>query len=208
METLTGEFDSMPARPDPAPARGAVNWDVFDNETTDGAEFIEERAPEPQASPLDMREGRNMVEGTGEMIPMVSLEDYTPTTGDVDRRLVWFRLADGRSMIPALESGRYRFADESGHRWVNEYQLAHFRNLPPETIQTDNYGVRWTLASNYESSMGIVLGVTRNLREGVISADMPPMPPSRGRNRKKLYRKRPMPDIKAEKYYAGKEYIA
>lgn len=166
----------------------AIQW-TFDAELT----------PHPEVPPTPivnlatedvLREGRQLMDGNRVSI---SSMDYRPQMGE-SRRLCFFRLG-GNVATPVLENGEYIFRDEQGTEWINQHQSNFVWGMQARI--NDEHHQRWTTRQAYD-------------HEHRIAPDRPAFNlPQKGRkSKKKLRRKHPIPEIKDEKYYASKEFIA
>lgn len=151
-----------------------------------------EVAPAPQLipEPLDDHEGRQIImagPGLG-----VQSTDYNPIPG-ATRRLMSFRVSGLGVITPHLVAGNYVFMTEDGREWINQHQDARVRR--------SNTSLADSMSQSWDTPDRLVNIPMPELLNGFTSKK--PLP-----KRKKLYRKHPIPDIKDEKYYAGKEFIA
>lgn len=127
----------------------------------------------------------------------ITIHSYNPKPVEIEGgNLYKFRVTQdtgGANMMlsPHFEDGRYVFRNEEGVRYVNQYQDSRVNAMRSHLQIVDVLGVNWGRWELVEAIPELQFGGKK---------------PSKPK--KKLYRKHPIPEIKDEKYYAGKEFIA
>ncbi len=148
--------------------------------------------------PIHPQEGREVVNSIDRRISgSIGTADYNPVVGQTGR-LVSFTIPHEGVLImvtPVVNGLIYEWRDENGNAWVNQHQRLSGWNTIPENMKLrDNIRHFWAstiVLQHYAAN-------SRPLDLGKYGK----------KPRKKLRRKHPIPEIKDEKYYAGKEFIA
>lgn len=112
-----------------------------------------------------------------------NLEIILPATAILPERIIRpYRRPDGS----------LRFMDQRGVVYINDIMNNNVRNVNRHSIESDAVGVRWVTEDSLQFAQIRTTAVRYEYEKP----------------RKKLHRKRPIPDLKSEEHYASREYIA
>lgn len=184
--------------------RTMTHFDVEPIATT--AIGTQERATDvpvpPPAQPVDDHEGREYILDSNRGGMGITRPDYAPMPGET-RHLMLVTLRHGwGTLTPYLASGGYVFRDERGQAWVNQHQVGAtaMSQVPANLTVRDINNQIWCLWTDF------IMVPDR-------SADDRPMMGGyvvKGKSRRKKLRRKydKIPEIKEEKYYASKDFVA
>lgn len=203
---------TMTWRPIPAPTRGpnmddmAVIGELVRTPHESLAESLRQSFYTQTATPPTPYFTTTEIDGqpTSREIPPITLaspesmpeqRDYTPYGGASSLRSFDLRTfhPEGFIISPHLIGGIYIFVDSNGRRWLNEIKSPGVIRYLDECLR-DTCGINWIPDDRF-----------RELEHSRLSGQLPPI---KKKSNKKLRRKQPIPELKEEKHYGDKSYIA